>query len=120
MYNCEQDRLYMSVNMSLWNVDGSLNVGTVICIWLALNFENFQNHVKEDDLENVSLKKSAFQTKLPDGVLSIYRDDLRRLSPIKKMRTNEPQQLTAFDLPSSRYAQSVVDKLKKMADRYFT
>ena len=46
MYNCQQDTLYMSFDMPLWENDGNLNAGTIFCLWFALNFENFQNHVK--------------------------------------------------------------------------
>ena len=120
MYNCTQDRLYMSENMALWNKDDSLNVGTVICIWLVLNFENFQNCVSAEDLEAVGLKKSTFQEKLPGDILAIYQDELSRYLPIKKVKKEEQPPKTAFDLPMSKYAQNVVQKLAGMAHRYFT
>ncbi|CAG2248358.1 ANPRA [Mytilus edulis] len=101
MYNCTQDRLYMSENMALWNKDDSLNVGTVICIWLVLNFENFQNCVSAEDLEAVGLKKSTFQEKLPGDILAIYQDELSRYLPIKKVKKEEQPPKTAFDLPMS-------------------
>ncbi|XP_076080270.1 uncharacterized protein LOC143050786 [Mytilus galloprovincialis] len=120
MYNCTQDRLYMSENMALWNKDDSLNVGTVICIWLVLNFENFQNCVSAEDLEAVGLKKSTFQEKLPGDILAIYQDELSRYLPIKKVKKEEQPPKTAFDLPMSKYAQNVLQKLAGMAHRYFT
>ena len=76
--------------------------------------------INEEDFEGVGLKKSTFQAKLPDDILSIYQDELKRQLPLIKKKTDGQQPLTAFELPISRYAQSVVDKLKKMANRYFT
>ncbi|CAC5411562.1 unnamed protein product [Mytilus coruscus] len=66
MYNCEQGRLYISEDMYLFDTlcDHGLNVGTIVSIWLALNFEIFQNEVDEEDLTTIALKKSSFQEKI--------------------------------------------------------
>ncbi|CAG2219593.1 unnamed protein product [Mytilus edulis] len=92
MYNCEQDRLYISEDMYLFDTlcDHGLNVGTIVSIWLALNFEIFQNEINEDDLAAIALKKSSFQEKLPDTVLSVYKRQMYRNLPTKRKQTEQP------------------------------
>ncbi|CAC5418711.1 unnamed protein product [Mytilus coruscus] len=112
MYNCEQDRLYISEDMYLFDTlcDHGLNVGTIVSIWLALNFENFQNGVDEEDLTAIALKKSSFQEKLPDTVLSVYKHQLYRPLPRKRKQTEQPPRTTlGVRLLKSKYAKSLLE-----------
>ncbi|XP_076105872.1 uncharacterized protein LOC143074207 [Mytilus galloprovincialis] len=122
MYNCEQDRLYISEDMYLFDTlcDHGLNVGTIVSIWLALNFEIFQNEVDEDDLTAIALKKSSFQKKLPDTVLSVYKHKLYRNLPTKRKHTEQPPRTTmSVRVLKSKYARSLLERLESLDSRFF-
>ncbi|XP_052082785.1 uncharacterized protein LOC127720298 [Mytilus californianus] len=122
MYNCEQDRLYISEEMYLFDTlcDHGLNVGTIVSIWLALNFENFQNEVDEEDLTVIALKKSSFQEKLPDTVLSVYKHQLYRPLPKKRKQTEQPPRTTlGVRVLKSKYAKSLLERLESLDSRFF-
>ncbi|XP_063397760.1 uncharacterized protein LOC134682093 [Mytilus trossulus] len=122
MYNCEQDRLYISEDMYLFDslCDHGLNVGTIVSIWLALNFETFQNEVDEKDLTAIALKKSSFQEKLPDTVLSAYKHQLFRILPTKRKQTDQPPRTTmGVRVLKSNYARSVLERLESLDSRFF-
>ncbi|CAC5386264.1 unnamed protein product [Mytilus coruscus] len=122
MYNCEQDRLYISKDMYLFDTlcDHGLNVGTIVSIWLALNFENFQNEVDEEDLTAIALKKSSFQEKLPDTALSVYKHQLYRHLPRKRKQTEHPPRTTlGVRVLKSKYAESLLERLESLDSRFF-
>ncbi|XP_071178407.1 uncharacterized protein [Mytilus edulis] len=122
MYNCEQDRLYISEDMYLFDTlcNHGLNVGTIVSIWLALNFEIFQNEVDEEDLTAIALKKSSFQGKLPDTVLSVYKHQLYRNLPSKRKQTEQPPRTTlGVRILKSNYARSVLERLESLDSRFF-
>ncbi|OPL21144.1 hypothetical protein AM593_05912, partial [Mytilus galloprovincialis] len=122
MYNCEQDRLYISEDMYLFNTlcDHGLNVGTIVSIWLALNFEHFQSKVDEGDLTAIALKKSSFQEKLPDTVLSVYKHKLYRNLPMKRKQIEQPPRTTmGVRVLKSKYAKSLLERLESLDERFF-
>ncbi|VDI51996.1 Hypothetical predicted protein [Mytilus galloprovincialis] len=122
MYNCEQDRLYISEDMYLFDTlcDHGFNNGTIVSIWLALNFEIFQNEVDEEDLTAIALKKSSFQGKLPDTVSSVYKHQLYRNLPTKRKQTEQPPRTTmGVRVFKSKYAKSLLERLESLDSRFF-
>ncbi|CAC5396322.1 unnamed protein product [Mytilus coruscus] len=123
MYNVDNDRMLKSQDMELFNdiSDNGLNNGTVICIWFALNFMDFQQKELENEFEAIRFEKSGFQEKLPDEILSIYQSELMRPLP---MNDSEKECLnvkgTAYHLWNSAHTRRMKERLDTLEEKYWT
>lgn len=124
MYNCKRDRLYISDDMFLFEVlsKNGLNYGTIISIWMALNFENFKQDITDEEVyETIGHGKSAFQETLSDESLLIYKKELQRPLPQKKKPSN-PQSSTTLGrrvVRSKKWIETY-NRLDNLASKYFS
>ncbi|CAG2250648.1 unnamed protein product [Mytilus edulis] len=123
MYNVENDRMLKSQDMELFSdtSDNGLNNGTVICIWMALNFIDFQQKDLENEFEDIRFEKSGFQERLPDEILSIYQSELK--SPLLKNESEKENQNvkgTAYHLWNSEHTRRMKERLDALDEKYWT
>ncbi|VDH92719.1 Hypothetical predicted protein [Mytilus galloprovincialis] len=123
MYNVENDRMLKSQDMELFSdtSDNGLNNGTVICIWMALNFMDFQQKDLENEFEAIRFEKSGFQENLPDDILSIYQSELT--SPLLKNESEKENQNvkgTAYHLWNSEHTRRMKERLDALDEKYWT
>ncbi|OPL21403.1 hypothetical protein AM593_02636, partial [Mytilus galloprovincialis] len=117
MYNCERDRLYTSENMNIWSGD-NYNIGTIVCIWLALHFERFQNKVPEEEFTMRNVPKANFKTVVGD-LLSIYEKNLTK--PLKNSKERNSAEINfdmKFLLIVSEYSKQMSEKLQTIQTMY--
>ncbi|XP_052060185.1 uncharacterized protein LOC127700658 [Mytilus californianus] len=123
MYNADNDRMLKSQDMELFSdiSDNGLNNGTVICIWFALNFMDFQQKELENEFEAIRFEKSGFQEKLRDEILSIYQSELVRPLPMndseKECRNVKG---TAYHLWNSDHTRRMKERLDTLDEKYWT
>ncbi|XP_052104892.1 uncharacterized protein LOC127737967 [Mytilus californianus] len=117
MYNCETDRLYTSENMKIWSGD-NYNIGTIVCIWLALHFERFQNKVPEEEFTMRNVPKANFKTFVGD-LLPIYEKNLTK--PLKNSKERNSSDINfdmKFLLIVSEYSKQMSEKLQRIQTMY--
>ncbi|XP_063441198.1 uncharacterized protein LOC134721867 [Mytilus trossulus] len=123
MYNVENDRMLKSQDMELFSdiSDNGLNNGTVICIWMALNFMDFQQRDLENEFEAIKFEKSGFQERLPDDILSIYQSELMRPLPkYDSEKKNQNIKGTAYHLWNSAHTRRMKERLDALDEKYWT
>ncbi|XP_071164893.1 uncharacterized protein [Mytilus edulis] len=117
MYNCERDRLYTSENMNIWSGD-NYNIGTIVCIWLALHFERFQNKVPEEEFTMRNVPKANFKTIVGD-LLPIFEKNLTK--PLKNSKERNSAEINfdmKFLLIVSEYSKQMSEKLQRIQTMY--
>ncbi|XP_076097198.1 uncharacterized protein LOC143067653 [Mytilus galloprovincialis] len=117
MYNCKRDRLYTSENMNIWSGD-NYNIGTIVCIWLALHFERFQNKVPEEEFTMRNVPKANFKTVVGD-LLPIYEKNLTK--PLKNSKERNSADINfdmKFLLIVSEYSKQMSEKLQRIQTMY--
>lgn len=70
-YNCDLDILLLSNKMQIWNDEKeALNIDTLIQVWLALNFENYDMNVNDKILETTN--RFNFKGVVGEKIYSVY------------------------------------------------
>lgn len=121
MYSCGKDRLYTSKVMDLWN-GNELNFATVISVWLAINFETFQNEVPEEEFTLRHYPRSNFR-KIVEEKLEIYKSALSK--PLKDawkrhniISNNIFSDQRFWIYSSSRYREKISEELNELSSLF--
>ena len=88
MYNCKRDRLFSSVDLPIFDDSGEeLNFGTIVIIWLSLNFDRLANIIPDGELEERGNPRCNFKSAVGDSY-KLYQTELSK--PLKDADKKRP------------------------------
>lgn len=88
MYNCKRDRLFSSVDLPIFDDSGEeLHFGTIIIIWLSLNFDRLANIIPDGELEERGNPRCNFKSAVGDSY-KLYQTELSK--PLKDADKKRP------------------------------
>ena len=88
MYNCKRDRLFSSKDLPIFYYSGKeLNFGTIITIWLSLNFDRLAKIIPDEEFEGRCNPRSNFMDAVGDSY-NIYQTELSK--PLKDADKKRP------------------------------
>ena len=90
MYNCKRDKLFSSVDLPIFDDSGKeLNFGTIITIWLSLNFDHLASIVPDDEFEERGNPRCNFRNTV-EVSYNLYHTELsKRLKDADKKNSQK-------------------------------
>lgn len=121
-YNVELDILLLSEKMPIWSNDSrtletaKLNIDTLLRVWLALNFDNYDMDLKEEILEKTT--HSNFKNVIGEGAFSIYAKNVTKpFKPFKivyKPEVAEPDETDDFSFVFAKVKDNYYQEVKSI------
>jgi hypothetical protein len=114
MYNCKRDRLFSSVDLPIFDDSGKdFNFGTIITIWLSLNFDRLANIAPDDELEIRGNPRCHFRSAVGDSY-KLYQTELsKHLKDADKKKTVKREFCMALWCHDSVFLTNLNDSLDK-------
>lgn len=112
-YNVEWDVLLLGERMSIWSRDSTtrestkLNIDTVLHVWLALNFDNYDMDVKEEILKNTI--QSNFKNVVGEKSFFVYAKHVAK--PYEPFKIDSLPEMERIEQPDE--SGSVFAKVKE-------